>query len=149
MEAQIKQAQAALELSESELARQENLMRSPGVTTQQELDRARSTRNQNRQLVVQLEADLETARLGSDITAFPTMLIDLSDRAKFKATGPDCKRFLNGQLTNDMLALQPGFRVVLNPGHPLVWATLPAPCRPLECRRGPRGGGDRSSGPDR
>ena len=39
------------------------------------------------------------------------MLIDLSDRAKFRATGPDCKRFLNGQLTNNMLALQPGFAI--------------------------------------
>ncbi len=37
------------------------------------------------------------------------MLIDLSDRAKFKATGIDRKRFLNGQLTNNMLALKPGF----------------------------------------
>ena len=39
------------------------------------------------------------------------MLIDLSDRAKFRATGADCKRFLNGQLTNNMLALQPGFAI--------------------------------------
>ena len=37
------------------------------------------------------------------------MLIDLCDRAKYKATGIDCKRFLNGQLTNDILMLQPGF----------------------------------------
>jgi folate-binding protein YgfZ len=37
------------------------------------------------------------------------MLIDLCDRAKYKATGIDCKRFLNGQLTNDILVLQPGF----------------------------------------
>jgi tRNA-modifying protein YgfZ len=39
------------------------------------------------------------------------MLIDLTDRAKFKATGSDCKRFLNGQLTNNMLALEPGFAI--------------------------------------
>jgi folate-binding protein YgfZ len=39
------------------------------------------------------------------------MLIDLCDRAKYKATGTDCKRFLNGQLTNDMLALRPGFAI--------------------------------------
>ena len=65
IEAQIKQAQAALELSESELARQEKLMRSPGVSTEQDLDRARSTRAQNQHLVAQLKADLETARLGS------------------------------------------------------------------------------------
>jgi len=39
------------------------------------------------------------------------MLIDLCDRAKYRATGTDCKRFLNGQLTNNMLALQPGFAI--------------------------------------
>jgi folate-binding protein YgfZ len=39
------------------------------------------------------------------------MLIDLCDRAKYKATGIDCKRFLNGQLTNDILVLQPGFAI--------------------------------------
>src|SRR6202035_4556530 len=36
------------------------------------------------------------------------MLIDLSDRAKYRATGKDGARFLNGQLTNDILNLQPG-----------------------------------------
>jgi tRNA-modifying protein YgfZ len=36
------------------------------------------------------------------------MLIDLSDRAKFKVTGPDRVRFLNGQLTNDILSLHSG-----------------------------------------
>ncbi len=36
------------------------------------------------------------------------MLLDLSDRAKFKVTGEDRVRFLNGQLTNDILGLRPG-----------------------------------------
>jgi folate-binding protein YgfZ len=36
------------------------------------------------------------------------MLIDLSDRAKFVVTGNDRLRFLNGQLTNDILGLRPG-----------------------------------------
>lgn len=36
------------------------------------------------------------------------MLLDLSDRAKFKVTGQDRVRFLNGQLTNDILGLRPG-----------------------------------------
>jgi tRNA-modifying protein YgfZ len=36
------------------------------------------------------------------------MLIDLSDRAKYRATGTDCVRFLNGQLTNNILGLRPG-----------------------------------------
>ncbi|MBV9298190.1 MAG: folate-binding protein YgfZ [Verrucomicrobia bacterium] len=35
------------------------------------------------------------------------MLLDLSDRAKFKVTGNDRARFLNGQLTNDILNLSP------------------------------------------
>jgi folate-binding protein YgfZ len=36
------------------------------------------------------------------------MLLDLSDRAKYKITGQDRVRFLNGQLTNDILKLRPG-----------------------------------------
>ena len=36
------------------------------------------------------------------------MLIDLSDHAKYRATGNDRSRFLNGQLTNDILSLQAG-----------------------------------------
>jgi folate-binding protein YgfZ len=36
------------------------------------------------------------------------MLLDLTERAKFKVTGKDRVRFLNGQLTNDILGLKPG-----------------------------------------
>jgi folate-binding protein YgfZ len=36
------------------------------------------------------------------------MLLDLTDRAKFNVTGKDRARFLNGQLTNDILSLRPG-----------------------------------------
>ncbi|MBV8175042.1 MAG: aminomethyltransferase family protein [Verrucomicrobia bacterium] len=36
------------------------------------------------------------------------MLLDLSDRAKFRVTGKDRTRFLNGQLTNDIFELHPG-----------------------------------------
>lgn len=64
IEAQLKQSRAALELSEKEFGRQSNLFRS-GTTSTQELDRARSARDQDRQRVSQLEADLETAQLGS------------------------------------------------------------------------------------
>jgi folate-binding protein YgfZ len=39
------------------------------------------------------------------------MLIDLSDRAKLRVTGPDRIRFLNGQLTNDLTKLKAGFSV--------------------------------------
>src|SRR5690348_268108 len=41
-------------------------------------------------------------------TPNPTMLLDLSDRAKFTVTGKDRTRFLNGQLTNDIVGLHPG-----------------------------------------
>jgi HlyD family secretion protein len=64
MEAQLKQARAALALSEKELARQEKLVPIK-ASPEQELDRARSTNDQNRHKIAQLEADLKTARLGS------------------------------------------------------------------------------------
>ena len=64
IEAQLKQSRAALELSEKEFERQSNLFRS-GAASPQELDRARSARDQDRQRVSQLDADLDTAQLGS------------------------------------------------------------------------------------
>jgi HlyD family secretion protein len=64
LEAQLKQARAALALSETLLGRQETLLRS-SATSKEDWDRARSTYQQDRQRVAQLEADLETARLGS------------------------------------------------------------------------------------
>jgi len=64
IQAQLGQAKAALALSEKDLARQQELARS-GASTPQDLDRARSTHDQNREKVAQLEADLKTAQLGS------------------------------------------------------------------------------------
>ena len=64
LEAQLKQSRAALELSEKEFERQSNLFRTSAASAQ-ELDRARSARDQDRQRVSQLEADLVTAQLGS------------------------------------------------------------------------------------
>ena len=64
IEAQLGQAQAALALSEKELARQEELFRS-GATTPQDLDRTRAVYDQNRRRTAQLEADLKTAQLGA------------------------------------------------------------------------------------
>lgn len=63
-EAQLKQAQAALILAQKEFARQESLYRT-GATAPNEFDRARSTRDQDLQRVSQLEADLQTAQMGS------------------------------------------------------------------------------------
>jgi HlyD family secretion protein len=64
LKAQLGQAQAALALSQKDLARQEELSRS-GASTPQDLDRAHSTHDQNREKVAQLQADLQTAQLGS------------------------------------------------------------------------------------
>lgn len=64
IQAQLNQAQSALALAEKELARQEELFRSQ-MTTEQAFDRARAARDQDRERVAQLEADLNTARLGS------------------------------------------------------------------------------------
>ena len=63
-EAQLKQARAALVLSEKEYKRQDDLHHR-GVTSAEDFDRARSTRDQDDHRVQQLEADLQTAHLGS------------------------------------------------------------------------------------
>lgn len=63
--ASLQQAQAARELAEKELAREEDLLDSIGGTTEQAVDRARTTRDQARLRVAQLEAELVTARLGA------------------------------------------------------------------------------------
>ena len=65
LRAQLGQAQAALDLAHREVLRQEKMIKVAGATTEQELDRARSTRQQSRERVAQLEAELRTARLGS------------------------------------------------------------------------------------
>lgn len=65
IEAQLNEAHAARTLSEEEFARQERLMRTPGATAEMDFLRARSTRDQARERVAQLEADLKTAKLGS------------------------------------------------------------------------------------
>jgi HlyD family secretion protein len=66
LEAQLKQARAALIFSEKEFDRHENLVHS-GARAMQDYDRASSARDQDRQRVAQLEADLTTARLGSRV----------------------------------------------------------------------------------
>jgi HlyD family secretion protein len=63
-EAQMKQARAALVLSEKEFLRQQDLY-NRGVSSSQDLDRARSTRDQDDHRVQQMTADLQTANLGS------------------------------------------------------------------------------------
>jgi len=65
IKAQLKQAQAALRLSSREVVRQEGLTTVPGAAVELEVDRARSARDQDRQRVAQLQAELDTALLGS------------------------------------------------------------------------------------
>jgi HlyD family secretion protein len=65
MKAHLEQAKAALVLAEKEFIRQEKLVRIPGASAEQDLDKARSVREQERQRVAQLESDLKTAGLGS------------------------------------------------------------------------------------
>ena len=62
--AQLDQARIALRLAEKELVRQERLL-AAGVVPVQEVDRTRTLRDQDRQRVAQLEAELRTAKLGS------------------------------------------------------------------------------------
>ena len=62
--AQLNLARVALQLSEKELVRQERLL-AARVVPLQDVDRLRSRRDQERQRVTQLEAELGTARLGS------------------------------------------------------------------------------------
>jgi HlyD family secretion protein len=63
MQAQLEQAKAALAFSETDVARQEKLAAAHAGMAQ-DLDNSRSNRDQNRQRVAQIEADLETAQLG-------------------------------------------------------------------------------------
>jgi len=64
IEAQLMQTRAALVLSEKEFARQGELFRT-GASAAQDFDRTRATRDQDRQHVAQLEADLATAQLAA------------------------------------------------------------------------------------
>jgi HlyD family secretion protein len=63
-QAQLNLARVALRYSENELARQEQLFAAK-VAAVQEVDRLRAQRDQDRQRVGQLEAELNTAKLGS------------------------------------------------------------------------------------
>jgi HlyD family secretion protein len=64
VESQLKQARAALVLSEKEYKRQDDLHHR-GVTSAEDFDRAKSARDQDDHHVQQLEADLATAHLPS------------------------------------------------------------------------------------
>lgn len=87
LRAQLQQAQAALQLSLREVARQEGLMTVPGAAVELEVDRARSARDQNQQRVSQLGADLKTALLGSrtDLVAAAEAEVRAKEAALAKA----------------------------------------------------------------
>jgi HlyD family secretion protein len=63
--AALEQARAALDLAQKEVARQEKMQGTAGATTEHDVDRARAERDQDRARVAELEAELETARLGA------------------------------------------------------------------------------------
>lgn len=65
LEAQLRQATAALDHASKEWARQLKLRGAEGVTTEQALEAATSTREQALSRVAQLESELQTARLGA------------------------------------------------------------------------------------
>ena len=65
LEAMLGQARADLAFSESEIARQEKLKQRPGASAEQEYDLARFNRDRNLQRMAQLQADLDTAKLGA------------------------------------------------------------------------------------
>ncbi|MGO8698782.1 MAG: HlyD family secretion protein [Limisphaerales bacterium] len=65
LEAQIAQARAALAYSTAELERQEKLNKVQGAGAAQDLEKARSARDQDAARLTQMESDLETARLGA------------------------------------------------------------------------------------
>lgn len=64
LEAQLKLAKSAAAQSEREYARLQ-LIGPSAATTKEDLERARATRDQDQHRVAQLQADLETARLGA------------------------------------------------------------------------------------
>jgi HlyD family secretion protein len=61
--AQLNLARTALQFSEKELQRQEKLL-AAGIVSVQDVDRLKSQRDQDRQRVAQLEAELGTAKIG-------------------------------------------------------------------------------------
>lgn len=63
--AQQKQAAAAFALAEEEYRRQERLSRLPGVTSKQDFERARSSRDQARFRMAELDSLLATSQLGA------------------------------------------------------------------------------------
>lgn len=64
LQAQLKQAREALTLADNEFKRRDDLARS-GAVAHEEIDRARSERDQAAQRVAQLSAELKTGRLGA------------------------------------------------------------------------------------
>lgn len=64
IEAQLQQSRSALKLSEIEFDRQQELFKTRANATR-DLDMARTSRDQDRLRVTQMEADLATARLGA------------------------------------------------------------------------------------
>lgn len=86
IEAQLKEARAALELAQQQFKRFEGLVRT-GAEAQEELDRARSQRDQARGRVDRLQAELQSALLGerSDQVAAAAARVEAAEAALTRA----------------------------------------------------------------
>lgn len=86
LEARVEQARAAAELSQLDLARQENLFKT-GVVAVSDFDRARLTHERNRRATEELVAQLATARLGgrTDAIAAAESEVNAATAAREKA----------------------------------------------------------------
>jgi len=83
LDARLEQARAAAELSQLDLARQENLFKT-NVVAAADLDRARLTHQKNLQAVEELTSQLTTARLGGRTDAVASSTADASAAAAAK-----------------------------------------------------------------
>lgn len=86
LEARLQQARASAELSQRELARQEELFKSAAIAAT-EFDRARLTHERNLRAIEELSAQLATARLGarSDTIAAAEAEVAAAEAAKSRA----------------------------------------------------------------
>jgi HlyD family secretion protein len=83
--ASLEQARAELARSEKEAARQEKLRGTAGATTEHDVELAQASRDRDRARVMQLAADLETAKLGSRTDQIAAAEADMSAaRAKLE-----------------------------------------------------------------
>lgn len=87
LDAQLKRSRAALVLAEKDLARQEKLARTPGATSQADVDKMNAFRDMEVQQVALHDSDLKTGYLGarSDQIVAAEALVDVNEATLAKA----------------------------------------------------------------